>query len=204
PGDRIIRRRLRPTQVIDLPEPRPAESRPDTLFHARVFIGGFAAIILAGTALLSLPFAATAGERTAFDDAFFVATSAASVTGLVTVDTQDHWNWFGQLVILVLIQTGGLGFMVGASLVLRIISGGRGRLRDALMIRDNLPTLTLREAVDLSRRIVKFTLVVEAVGAIFLTAYFLREMPVAEAVWHGVFHSISAFCNAGFDLSGNF
>lgn len=205
PGDRIIRRRIRPTQVIDIPEPQPTEPRTGTLFHARIFIAGFAAIILVGTALLSLPFVATSGERTALDDAFFVATSAASVTGLVTVDTLDHWNWFGQFVILVLIQAGGLGFMVGASLVLRLIGRGSGRrVRDALMIQDNLPTLTLREAVDLSRRVVKFTVIVEAIGAVLLTGYFAREMAIHDAVWHGIFHSISAFCNAGFDLSGGF
>lgn len=196
---------MQPTQVITLPEPLPISSGRSTLFHARLFIAAFAAIILVGTALLALPWATNTGERTPFFDALFTSTSAASVTGLVTVDTLDHWNWFGQLIILVLIQSGGLGFMVGASLVLRVLGRGGGqRVRDAMMIQDNIPTLTLREAVDVSRRIVKFTLVVEAVGAMLLAAYFAREMPLSTAVWHGIFHSISAFCNAGFDLQGGF
>jgi trk system potassium uptake protein len=205
PGDRVIRRRIRPTQVIDIPEPLRPGSGPNTLFHARLFIAAYAAIVLVGTALLMLPWVTRDGTATAPPDALFVATSAASVTGLVTVDTFDHWNGLGQVIILVLIQAGGLGFMVGASLVLRLIGRGGGqRLRDAMMIQDNLPTLTLREAVDLSRRIVKFTLLVEAIGALLLAGYFAREMPVLTALWHGVFHSVSAFCNAGFDLQGGF
>lgn len=204
PGDRVIRRRRQPTQVIDIPEPEEPEPGPNTLFHARVFIAAFALIILVGTILLSLPWATRSGEATPLDDSLFIATSAASVTGLVTVDTFDHWNWFGQAVILILIQSGGLGFMVGASLVLRLISGGRSRLRDAIMIQDNIPTLTLREAVDLSRRIVAFTVIVELAGAVLLAGYFMGEMPVLQAIWHGVFHSVSAFCNAGFDLQGGF
>lgn len=205
PGDRVIRRRVHPTQVIDIPEPIRPDSGPSTLIHARLFIAAYFAIIVVGTLLLALPWTTRDGTATAPEDALFVATSAASVTGLVTVDTFDHWNGFGQAIILILIQAGGLGFMVGASLVLRLIGRGGGRrLRDAMMIQDNIPTLTLREAVDLSRRIVKFTLLVEGVGAVLLTAYFAREMPVFTALWHGVFHSVSAFCNAGFDLQGGF
>lgn len=203
PGDRVIRRRIQPTQVIDIPEPVERESAPNTLFNARLFIAAYAIIILIGTLLLMLPWAARDGSATAPQDALFIATSAASVTGLVTVDTLDHWNGFGQLIILVLIQSGGLGFMVGASLVLRAMGRGRG-VRDAMMIQDNIPTLTLREAVDVSRRIVKFTLIVEAVGAVLLAGFFAREMSFPSALWHGVFHSISAFCNAGFDLQGGF
>ena len=205
PGDRVIRRRIRPTQVIDIPEPLKRESTPNTLINARLFIAAYGAIVLAGAALLALPWMTRDGSATAPQDALFIATSAASVTGLVTVDTFDHWNFAGQAIILLLIQAGGLGFMVGASLVLRMIGRGGGRrLRDAMMIQDNIPTLTLREAVDLSRRIVKFTLLVEGVGAVLLTVYFTREMPFLTAVWHGIFHSVSAFCNAGFDLQGGF
>lgn len=178
---------------------------PNTLFNARLFIAAYAAIILVGTILLMLPWVTRDGSATPVQDALFVATSAASVTGLVTVDTHDHWNVAGQVIILVLIQAGGLGFMVGASLVLRIIGRGGGRrLRDAMMIQDNIPTLSLREAVDLSRRIVKFTLVVEGAGTLLLAGYFARDMPLFTALWHGLFHSVSAFCNAGFDLQGGF
>src|SRR5690606_5768525 len=162
-------------------------------------------VVLAGTIVLMTPWVTTSGNATPVQDALFTAVSATSVTGLVTLDTRDHWNLAGQITILVMIQAGGLGFMVGASLVLRMIGRGEGRrLRDAIMIRDNIPTLSLSEAVSLSRRIVKFTVVVEFIGAVILAGYFAREMPVGSAVWHGLFHSISAFCNAGFDLQGGF
>lgn len=196
---------MQSTQIITIPDPLPVGAGASTVLHARLFIAAFAAIILLGTALLSLPWVTRSGDRTPFPDVVFTATSAASVTGLVTVDTLDHWNWAGQLIILVLIQSGGLGFMVGASLVLRALGRGGGRrVRDAVMIQDNLPTLTLREAVDLSRRIVKFTIVAEAVGAVLLAGYFARDIPLPTAIWHGIFHSVSAFCNAGFDLQGGF
>jgi trk system potassium uptake protein TrkH len=203
PADRIIRRRRRETKIIDLPQPLPRSRPPTSFFHARIFVAAFALICLLGTALLALPWATNSGNRTALDDAFFVAVSAGSVTGLVTVDTETHWNWFGQLIILVLVQLGGLGFMVGASLVLSILGRGE-RLRDALLIRDNLPTLTVRDAVSITRRIVRFTVVVELLGAVLLTLVFARDMPIGAALWHGVFHSVSAFCNAGFDLQGDF
>lgn len=151
-----------------------------------------------------LPWVSRNGDPTAPTDAIFTAMSALSVTGLVTLDTATHWNWFGQFIILVLIQIGGLGFMVGTSLVLGLITRGRGRLRHQLLIGGNIPTLPLREAVSMARRIARFTFVVEAVGALLLTLRFMQDRDPATALWHGIFHSISAFCNAGFDLQGNF
>jgi len=136
-------------------------------------------------------------------DALFTAISATSVTGLVTVDTAPHWSFFGEMVILVLIQLGGFGFMVGTSLVL--IALGRGAsLRDTLLMQDGSPTMSLRDVRSLSKRILRFMLVTEAVGAVLLTLGFMRDRPPLTAVWHGIFHSISAFCNAGFDLQGEF
>lgn len=151
-----------------------------------------------------LPWVSRSGDSTAPTDAIFTAMSALSVTGLVTLDTATHWNWFGQLIILVLIQIGGLGFMVGTSLVLGLLNPGRGRLSHQLLISGNIPTLPLREAVTMAGRIARFTFAVEAVGALLLTIHFLGEREPATALWHGIFHSISAFCNAGFDLQGNF
>lgn len=174
------------------------------LFHARVLVGAVAMTIGLGTALLMLPWVTRGGEATPPVDALFTAISALSVTGLVTLDTGTHWNWFGQLIILILIQIGGLGFMVGASIVLRMIGQGTGRLRHQLLIQDNIPTLSLREAMSLVRRIVRFTFIVEGVGAVLLTLRFAQDMPFDRALWHGIFHSVSAFCNAGFDLQGNF
>lgn len=204
PGDRVIRRRLQATRVIHLDEPAPVESPPTTLFHARVFIGAFAVIILVGTLLLMLPWVTRSGESTSLDDALFTATSTTTVTGLVTRDTATHWNWAGQVIILILIQVGGFGFMVGATMILSILGRSDTRLRDQILIRHNIPTLSLSDAVDLARSIFKFTLLVEAIGAVLLTIVFLRERSLPDAAWHGLFHSISAFCNAGFDLQGNF
>jgi trk system potassium uptake protein TrkH len=155
--------------------------------------------------LLATPWVTRSGDRTPLIDALFTAMSAFSVTGLVTVDTDTHWNFLGQLIILVLIQVGGLGFMVGASLILRILArAGRGSLRYALLVQDGSPTLSMSEAIDLSRRIVRFTLLAELVGAILLSARFAVDAPLHLAVWRGIFYSVAAFCNAGFDLQGNF
>ncbi len=155
-------------------------------------------------ALLMLPWASRSGESTSLPNALFTSMSALAVTGLVTVDTATHWSWFGQVVILVLIQIGGLGFMVGASIVLSTLRGGVSSLRHQMMISDNLPTLSLSDSVDMAGRIARFTLIIEATGALLLTLLFMRDRDPLDALWHGIFHSVSAFCNAGFDLQGGF
>jgi trk system potassium uptake protein TrkH len=194
-----------PTKVINLPEPEERKEAPNVRRSAKIFVASLAILVLVGAVLLALPFTSRSGEATAWDDALFTAMSAASVTGLVTVDTDDHWNGFGQAIILMLIQTGGLGFMVGASIVLRVIGRGTSsRLRDAILVQDGAPTVSMAEAVSLTRRIVRFTFVTEAVGALVLTARFARDMPIEQALWKGVFHAVSAFCNAGFDILGQF
>lgn len=202
PGDRVIRRRLRPTQVIEIPAHEAPKSPPSPYFHARLFILIFVGILTVGSLLLMLPWVTNRGIGTAPIDALFTAMSALSVTGLVTLDTATHWNFAGQLIILILIQVGGLGFMVGASLVLRVIGGAR--LRHHMLIQDNIPTLSLHEAVTLAGKVALFTFLVEAVGAVLLTMRFMQDLSFADAVWHGIFHSVAAFCNAGFDLQGNF
>ena len=183
-------------------EPREA---PNVRSHVQRFIGAYAALILVGTVLLSLPWATRDGSATAPVDALFTATSAAAVTGLATVETRDHWNGFGQAVILALIQAGGLGFMVGASIVFQMMRRGAS-LRDALLLRDGEPALTLGQITTLSRRILAFTLVSEATGAVVLTlGFWLGEGdPLPRALWQGVFFAVSSFCNAGFDLTGGF
>lgn len=203
PGNKVVRRRLNATRVIAIP-PAPERSPiPHVRTHAKRFAGAFLLLVLLGATLLSMPWVTESGERTSPLDALFTAISAAAVTGLVVVDTQDHWNLLGEVIILLLIQAGGLGFMVGASLVL--VSLGRGAsLSDSLMLQDGSPTLTLEEAGNLSRRILRYIVLCEVLGAIALTGHFLRYEPPGVALWYGVFHSISAFCNAGFDLQGNF
>jgi trk system potassium uptake protein len=190
-------------RIIHLPEPPRRPAVPNARSHAQRYLLGFAALVAVGSVLLALPWTTRSGEATPAVDAVFTAVSAACVTGLVTVDTATHWNWFGQAVILVLMQGGGLSFMVGASIVLQMLRRGSS-LRDALLLREGGPALSLQEVRGLSARILRFTLAVEAVGAVALTAGFWREMPAWRALWHGLFYSVSAFCNASFDLTGGF
>ena len=159
-----------------------------------------------GTVFLALPWVTRSGQPTPLIDAFFTSVSAASVTGLSVVDTLEHWNWSGQIVLLVLTQTGGLGFMVGASILLQMLRRGAGAytLRDELLLRDGTPALSIQEAVFLAGRIVRFTFVVEIIGAALLAIWFgtaggLRPL---NALWNGLFYAVAAFCNAGFDLTG--
>jgi trk system potassium uptake protein len=172
--------------------------------YAKTFAVALGLIILVGTLLLATPWTTESGQRSPFSDALFTSVSASTVTGLVTVDTATHWNLLGEVVILLLIQSGGLGFMVGASLLLQFLRRGTRRLRDELLVKEGAPVLSLQEAVSLSRRIVIFTFTVEGMGALCLTISYWGEMSFLNALWHGVFHAISAFCSAGFDLNGNF
>lgn len=203
PGNRVVRRRLNATTVIAIPKAPDRHAVPHARTHAKWFAGAFLLLVLLGATLLAMPWVTESGERTPPVDALFTAISAASVTGLVVVDTQDHWNLFGEAIILLLLQAGGLGFMVGASLVLTSLGRGAS-LRDSLMLQDGSPTLSLDEAGDLSRRILRYILLCEAIGTIVLTGQFLQDHPPGVALWYGVYHSISAFCNAGFDLQGDF
>lgn len=168
-----------------------------------VFIGGFAGLIVVGTMLLALPLARADGAWTPLLDAAFTATSAVCVTGLVVVDTGTHWSGFGQAVIAALIQIGGLGFMTTSTLLLRLI-GRRTSLRERLLLQESLGGGAVGASLGLARRVVLFTLVAEGLGAVVLTLAFLQERPLAEAAWWGVFHAISAFNNAGFDLMGRY
>lgn len=204
PGDRVVRRRVRPTQVLIIPEPDIRPRVPTARKNARLFFAGLLVVVASGWLLLAMPFTTRSDEATPPIDALFTAVSAVSVTGLVTVDTAEHWNRSGQLIILLLIQIGGLGFMVGASLVLRVLQGGQTGLHDALLLQDGSPTLSLREATELSGKIIRFTFITEGIGAVLLTLRFAKDMPFQDAAWQGVFHSISAFCNAGFDVRGGF
>ncbi|MDQ3655241.1 MAG: Trk family potassium uptake protein [Chloroflexota bacterium] len=203
PGNRIVRRRVDATRVLTLPEPRRRTEAPNASLHAKRFVMAFTVLVMIGSILLALPWTTETGQATPPIDAFFTAVSASAVTGLIVVDTQDHWNFFGELVILILIQAGGLGFMVGASVVLASLRRG-GSLRDSLLLQDGAPTLSLSEATSLSKRILKFIVVTESLGALVLALRFWQDKPFPDALWHGIFTSIAAFCNAGFDLEGNF
>jgi len=169
----------------------------------------FIVLISIGTVLLMLPFAAADGQSTRFVDALFTATSATCVTGLVVLDTANHWSPFGQVVILALIQLGGFGIMAGSTLLLFLFLRRRTSLRDRVIMTESLGGLELGTITHLVTRIAIFTLVCELVGAVVLSISFMAG-PEAGPTWHpmgiwwGIFHSISAFNNAGFDLTGGF
>jgi trk system potassium uptake protein TrkH len=183
---------------------RPASARR----HAQLFVFSLIVTILTGTALLTTPWVTRTGSATPAVDALFTAVSAVAVTGLAVVDTADHWNWWGQVIILALIQTGGLGFSVGASILLQMLRRGVGAytLRDELLLKDGAPALSIQEAVSLAGRIVRFTIIIELIGTAMLAAWFavVASMPLRDAIWSGMFHAVSAFCNAGFDITGGF
>jgi trk system potassium uptake protein len=179
---------------------RPSGMRDRAVRFTLILLG----IMVIGSLLLATPLTTASGNRTRLVDAFFTSVSAVAVTGLVTVDTGTHWNFFGQLIILVLMQIGGLGFMVGAGLIFQLGRGGRTTLQQALLVRDGSPAITLREASTLIKQISAFTFGVEAIGFIVLALWFSRQMDVLDAIWHGLFLAVSAFCNAGFDLEGGF
>lgn len=168
---------------------------------ARSVLLGFAALILLGTALLMLPVATEPGQRTSPITALFTATSAACVTGLVTVDTATHWSAFGEGVILALIQIGGFGVMSAASLLVLIV-GRRITGATAILSQTESRTVEHEETRTVLRGIAQVTLVVQGTVALllFLRFWLGYDMPLGRAAYHGVFHSLSAFNNAGFGL----
>src|SRR5687768_15498346 len=167
-----------------------------------LLLGGFAAAILIGTLLLSLPIASEGSGWTPLPIALFTATSAICVTGLVPVDTGTYWSGFGQTVILLLFQFGGLGFMTSAMLLL-LLFGWRVGVRERLLLS---ATMDLRTggALRLVQRAVVFALIAESAGFVILFCRFMFDHPPLRAAWYGLFHSVSAFNNAGFDVFGGF
>ncbi len=169
----------------------------------QIIVGGFALIILLGAGLLKLPFATNPGLKTTFLDAFFTSTSAVCVTGLVVVNTYQHWSPFGKVIIALLIQVGGLGFMTLVTTVL-IFLGKKITLKERLVIQESLNQSDITGMVRLVKNVVIGTLAIEAITAIFLALRFWMEPDIGfvRAVFMGAFHAVSAFCNAGFDIVG--
>lgn len=167
----------------------------------QILVLGFAVLILVGAVLLSLPVASASGTATNFLDALFTATSALCVTGLVVVDTASHWSMFGQIVILLLIQIGGLGIMTFAAFFALLLRKKIG-LKERLLLQEALNKLSVSGVVKLVQQILLTTFIIESAGAVILTLRFIKDMPLAKAIKYGIFHSISAFNNAGFDLFG--
>lgn len=162
---------------------------------------GFFLIILLGSLLLMLPISSKAGTWTGFLSCLFTATSATCVTGLVVVDTFSHWTIFGQVVILLLIQIGGLGFMSMGVLFSLMIHRKIG-LRERGLLSESVNAIQLGGIVKLVRKILLGTLIIESLGAILLAIRFSENLGIGRGIYYGIFHSVSAFCNAGFDLMG--
>ncbi len=180
--NKMQRRELRPGQVLGL---------------------GFGVIILIGALLLSLPIATNNGTSIGLVNALFTATSAVCVTGLVVVDTGTYWTVFGKTIILLLIQIGGLGFMTMATAG-AFIMGRRIGLRNRLIMQEALNQMSLSGIVRLTKYVILTTFAIEGIGALLLSFKFIPTFGFPKGVAYSIFHSISAFCNAGFDIMGNY
>lgn len=169
----------------------------------RVVVLGFAFVILMGALLLTLPIASATGVSVGFFDALFTSTSCVCVTGLVVVDTGTAFSTFGHVVIILLIQIGGLGFMSVAMLYFMVL-GKRVTLGTRLVIQESLNEDRIGGLVRMMRWVIFSALSIELVGAVILSTRFIPIYGWGKGLWYGVFHSISAFCNAGFDLIGGY
>ncbi len=169
-----------------------------TLGPARILVASFAGAILFATFLLMLPQAAQK-EPVGFVDALFTITSATCVTGLTVVDTGATFTWFGQIVILVMIQLGGLGVMTFSTFFIYLL-GGRLSLGNRDLLQETLSQAPMKNLKALLKTVFLATFLIEAVGAIILALRWSRDLPLTKAAYYGVFHAVSAFCNAGFAL----
>ena len=172
------------------------------LTPAQVLLLGYAVVILTGSILLTLPVSTTNGQGMNFLDALFTSTSATAVTGLIVENTATFFTMFGQIVILVLIQIGGLGIMTMSTLFAFLI-GKKLTLRHRLVIQEDLDQFQLSGIVRLVRYVLGVTFTIEGLGALFLFLRLIKDMPVAKAIYFSIFHAVSAFNNAGFDIFGN-
>lgn len=175
--------------------------KPIRLSPNQIIALGFLSIILAGALLLMLPFANRGGQGLSFLDSLFTATSATCVTGLVVADTWTQFNLLGQLILLVLIQVGGLGYMTMV-LMASMLLGRKIGLRQRGLMAESVSAERLSDAVALLRYILIGTAAIEGAGALLLALRFVPELGVSQGLWYALFHSVSAFCNAGFDLMG--
>ncbi len=174
----------------------------DRISPTQIIMMGFLALILFGTLLLMLPAASAAGEATNFTDALFTATSAVCVTGLMTLPTFSHWSLLGQIILLILIQVGGLG-IIATTFIIFVILKKRIGMRERILIHEAYALDTFQGLGKVILRIFKGALTVEMMGAVLYSFQFIPEFGVAKGIWFSVFHAVSAFCNAGIDLLGS-
>ncbi len=168
----------------------------------QILAAGFAGLIIVGAALLATPLASATGEPLSFIDALFTATSAVCVTGLIVADTGTRFSLFGQMIIILLIQAGGLGIMTMATLM-ALLMGKKINLRERLIIQEAMNQLTVAGVVRLTRYIIKVTLLIEFIAGTILAVRFYQDYGV-KGIYFGYWHAVSSFCNAGFDLFGEY
>lgn len=167
----------------------------------KLILSGYCIIILLGTLLLALPISTKGSESSPITDCFFTATSATCVTGLIRYDTYTHWTTFGQLVILGLIQIGGVGFMTITILIMALTKQKIGLIQ-RLIMQNSISAPQIGGIVRMAKFIIYGTLLIELLGALLLSVSFIPKFGVGKGIYFSIFHSISAFCNAGFDLMG--
>lgn len=171
------------------------------LSYSQQIILGFFSVIIVGSILLMLPISNVNGVWTSYIDCLFTSVSATCVTGLIVFDTASYWSYFGQFIILLLIQIGGLG-VVTISLLGLIFAGKKVSIQQRSLMQDSISAHQIGGIVKLTLFILKITLIIELLGALFMFSVFYTDFGLL-GVWKSIFHSISAFCNAGFDLLGS-
>ncbi|NFK30993.1 Trk family potassium uptake protein [Clostridium botulinum] len=164
---------------------------------------GFVILIFVGGLLLSLPMSSASGESTNFLDALFTSTTASCVTGLVVKDTGTYWSTSGQVIILILIEIGGLGFMSFATFI-AMLFGKKITLKNRLVMQEAMNTLSIQGLVKMLRYVMGITFSIQILGAFILSTQFVPEFGLKKGIFYSIFHSVSFFCNAGIDLIGNF
>ena len=173
----------------------------ERLSPSQIIILGYFLLILCGTGLLMLPSTTRDGLGADFGDALFTATSAITVTGLVVHDTMRYWSFFGQAVILLLIQMGGLG-VISMAVAVAVLAGQKIGFRMRYVMQESISAPHLAGIVRLTGFIFRTVLAVELAGAALLALRFCPDMGLGKGLWMALFHAVSAFCNAGFDLMG--
>lgn len=171
--------------------------------RAQIMALGFMLVIMTGTVLLMLPVSSRTGQCTPFIRALFTSVSSTCVTGLVVVDTFSYWSVFGQLVILAMIQIGGLGF-ISIGVIFALFFNRKIGLANRTLIQESMNSNMLKGIVRLMKNVIVGTAIFEAIGAALLSIRFIPQMGVVRGLYNSVFHSITAFCNAGFDLMGRY
>lgn len=167
----------------------------------RIIFLGFLGVIITGSLLLLLPISSADGKPKNYIDCLFTSISCACVTGLVTLNTATTWSLFGQFVLLLLIQTGGLG-VITVTMIFSVALGKRIGLSGRSIMQDSVSALEIKGIVKFAKFIVFGVLIFEAAGAVAMMPVFIRDFGALKGIWYSVFHSVSAFCNAGFDLLG--